>query len=491
MLDPMIALDREAVRRRGFPEFVKRAWEHVEPAKLEWNWHIDEMAKHAQALVEQRITELVTNVPPGHSKSTVLSVLWQPWSWIERPWLRWFTGSYDGSLALRDAKKSFELLTDPWFCARWGQIITQTDQPMGHYVNTAKGLRFSSSVAGKAIGRHFHGIHVDDPVKPLTAQTDTQAVGAQLLQANEWWTGTMATRIADPKYLFRSVVMQRLHEQDLSRHCIDKGYTHLCLPMHFDPDRACITSVGGDRRTVKGEVLHPDRFPPTELAKLIDALGDHAEAQLEQQPAPPGGRLFKRETFQRFTLQQYAQDHGFSVLSLDCAFKDKPENDWVAAEIWNRINGKFCCFDSVLSHVDLDGTVQLVLALLARHKVNAILVEEKANGAAVISTLRNRIRLSNVLALNPLTSKYARAQAANVYYQASSVFHLEGAPWLERKENNLAHFPKARHDDDTDATTQALIYLVDNAGQDFEAAMRAWNGEASGGGLLQRHYKLG
>jgi len=99
----------------------------------------------------------------------------------------------------------------------------------------------------------------------------------------------------------------------------------------------------------------------------------------------------------------------------------------------------------------------------------AVLVEDKANGPEVIKALRKR--LSNVVALDPKTSKPARAQAANTHYAAHSVHHLQDAPWLGRKEQNLKHFPKAKNDDDVDATTQAVLWLSENDVSDFASLM--------------------
>jgi predicted phage terminase large subunit-like protein len=490
-------IDRELVRRRGFFEFIKLAWPIVEPAPYSDNWHIEEVARHCQAVTERRIRELVVNVPPGTSKSLVVSVLWHPWSWIVDPTLRYIFASFDPTLALNHAEKAFNLLTSQWFCERWGNLLKPGgSHAMGEYDSAAGGFRFSTSVGGKGTGRHCHVRVADDPIKPLDVEGTTKAVSAVLETTNGWWKNTMASRRADPSNFASVMVMQRLHESDPSAECVRDGYEHLCLPMRFVPDRASRTTVGGDRRTTEGELLDKRRFPEAAVADIEKSMGGRdgpiASAQLQQAPAPPGGLIFKEETFKHFYSNEAPFNRAFTCLSVDCAFKDATANSNVAIEVWGATDAKFHCYDSVSEHLSFTGTLTAVEAVIARYpEVNAILIEEKANGAAIIELLRKRF--SNVVALIPKTSKLARAHAANVYYQAGSVHHLEGADWLGRKETSLKHFPKGRRNDDVDTTTQAVLWLAEQSMADFSAAMREFRREQASGQVASdwsRHFLL-
>jgi predicted phage terminase large subunit-like protein len=333
-------------------------------------------------------------------------------------------------------------------------------------------------VKGKGTGRHVHTVLVDDPIKPLDAIRSQGVDSAELNIVKSWWRSTIPTRRADPEKFSRVVVMQRLHEDDLAGVCLDeKTFEHLSLPMRFDPAHACKY----DLRTCSGELLFPSRFPESAVADLEKQLGGagsiDAEAQLQQNPSPPGGSTFKAEHFKRFTLDSVSYESTFSVLSVDAAFKDEAISSDVALEVWGRLGPNSYCFESVSDNLDIDGTLDACRLLLARFKVNAILIEDKANGPAIISILRKR--LPNVIAVNPRASKEARAMAASVFYKAGSVYHLNGAAWLPRKENNLIKFPRGRKNDDVDATSQALLYLEDCGNVDFLAAMESFSAEKS------------
>jgi phage terminase large subunit-like protein len=495
-VNPRAVLDKELIKRRGFYEFAKRAWHVVETINYVDNWHIEEVCNHCQAVTEGRVVDLLINIPPGMTKSTIVSVLWPAWSWTVRPELRYITSSFDLSLALRDAEKMFNLLKSQWWLDRWGTILKPSaTYAMGDYENIHGGFRFSTSVGGKGTGRHGHVRLVDDPNKPTDAEGATKTVGARLMNANRWWRGTMASRRVDASDFASVVVMQRIHENDLSQQCIEDGYTHLNLPMHYDPDRRCATVVGGDRRTEKGELLNPKRFDADAVAKLEKDLGAQvAASQLEQAPTPAGGLLFKKDTFQRAPLSLYPFGDCYSVLSIDCAFKDKPSSDDVGHEIWGSLGTQFFCYYSTANKADLQGTIDIAKRILQDWFVNAVIVEDKANGPEVIKALRKDF--PNIIALDPKTPKPARAQAANILYQSSSVFHIEGE-WTDKKEAELLAFPRGAQDATVDTTAQALLFLEANSPAEFLRAMTALESELSGleqkaleDTKFNRHYRI-
>jgi len=493
-----VKLDREQIKRNGFYTFAKRAWPVVESAPLQDGWYLKETCNALQAVTQGRIKDMVINMPPGTAKSTIVSVLWPAWSWLEKPFWRFIFGSYDPGLAYRDAEKMFKLVASPWYVQRWGTFFTGniSSFKIGEFYNRFGGMRYSTSVGSSGTGRHGHVRAVDDPNKAADAEGGSRAVSAALEKSNVWWRGTMGARTVDWRNFISLVSMQRLHENDLSQQCLaEDGYKHWCLPLEFEPERACILLddqgelVARDQRTQQNEVLHPARFDAEAVLRLKKRLGElNYAGQAQQRPAPKGGLLFKRESFQYFRLADMPLSATFSCLSIDCTFKDQSTNDFVALEILGKKAAQFFVYDSVLEHADLENTIRLALQMLKKwERINAVLVEGKANGPEVIKALRKV--LPNVLEINPKSSKYERAQATNIYYQAGSVFHLEGASWLDRKELNLEQFPKGRNDDDVDSTTQGLLWLDESSSVDFSSAMSRFKQELQAG-AFSRHYSV-
>lgn len=284
--------------RRSLAEFVRQAWHVVEPGlDLAWNWHIDAICQHLEAVTDGRIKRLLINVPPGHMKSLIVSVFWPAWVWLKRPEWRGLFSSYAMDLAIRDSGRCRDLVMSDWyrdtFNPGWELKGNQNTKTL--FENTQNGSRFSLSVGSKATGFRGNCVVCDDP---LNAKEQDSAAARK--EAITWWDRTMSSRLNDMRSGTRVIIMQRLHVEDLSGHVLERGgYDHLCLPSEFDPERRKTTSIGWtDPRTEPGELLFPELFPQEVLDTARTELGELDFAgQHQQTPFPVGGAMFKREWF--------------------------------------------------------------------------------------------------------------------------------------------------------------------------------------------------
>ena len=164
------AADREWVRRRGLREFVRRAWPEVEPTPLVWGWHMDAVCEHLEAVARDEITALVINLPPGCSKSLLVSTLWPAWVWTLNPGFRWIAASYDRLVAQRDARRHRELVAGDWWAARWPEVSipegAAASTAVGYFANSAGGSRYTTTVRGSVTGQHADAQVIDDPHDP-------------------------------------------------------------------------------------------------------------------------------------------------------------------------------------------------------------------------------------------------------------------------------------------------------------------------------------
>ena len=476
--------------RDNLHEYVRQAWPIVEPATpFMDNWHIGLICEYLQAVTDLQIQNLIINVPPRHMKSLLVSVFWPTWSWIKTPQLRWLTGSYAEKLATRDALKSRRILLSPWYRTAFGHIFTlTTDQNTKHrYENDKTGYRLAFSFNAAVTGEGADILIVDDPLKAQDA--NSQVIRTQV---NEIFDTTLTTRANDPRTVRRVIIMQRLHQDDLTGHLLDRlsndlqpAYEHLCLPTEYEPHRF-FSSIGHqDPRTTPGELLWPARFGQKENAAALLDLGARAYAgQHAQRPAPLAGNIFQVEWWQaRNRLNPEPETVIARWLSWDTAFKDSEQNDTSALIVLELLND-YRVFLRHASWYRLQFP-QLVSTLLteAQHwnlddKLRGIVIEDKASGISLLQTLRQSAppEITGLLrSFDPnQVSKAVRARLASLWCERGRVILPQPSseyPWLYDFEDLLYRFPSAKIDDPIDSFTQAILFLENLIAEGYHATL--------------------
>jgi len=205
----------------------------VEPATdYKDGWHIKAICDHLQAVTDGRIRDLLINVPPRHMKSLCVSVFWPTWVWTRKPGVRWLFVSYAQRLSTRDSLKRRRLIQSPWYQKNWGPLyrLTGDQNEKTRFENSATGYCLATSVDGTNTGEGADVIVCDDPHNVRERESEVQRENV-----TTWWDEVMSTRLNDPNTGARVIVMQRVHEGDLSGHVLNKGgWDHLCLPAEYE-----------------------------------------------------------------------------------------------------------------------------------------------------------------------------------------------------------------------------------------------------------------
>lgn len=484
--------DRAYVAKAGLHGLVKVAWSQVDPARFLDNWHIGLVCEHLEAQSRFELPELVINVPPGCSKSLLVNVFWPVWDWIAvNPSSKWIYGSYDQSLVgQRDGGRILNLLHSTWFKERWGDILKSSVSSASNFDTGNGGFRFATSPGGKGLGRHADHVVCDDPIKPQDTLGAAAVTKRAIRKVSDWWANNMSLRQTDPTRHTRTIIMQRLHRDDLAGEMIDKGYTVLRLPMRAE-ERPCVTSIGRDPRK-PGELLFPKRFPADVVAKNEKTLGPRgAAAQYDQKPQADGGNIFNRAWYkfwgvgrepctcdaclrEGFSQHDTGRDcvplpeSGWDVQSWDLSFKGEDTSDFVSAGAWRAYGGNFYLFDLLNDRLDFAETKAAMIRW--KDKAETRIIEDKANGPAIESELGSAVAIELV---NPKGGKVARAHAVTPAFAAGEVYFPAEHPLLYALLNQLEGFPLAANDDMVDSLTQAITYLRgdSNAGM-FDAMGR-------------------
>jgi predicted phage terminase large subunit-like protein len=461
-----------------FGVFVTAAWPVIEPVtSFVPNWHIDAVCDYLQAASRGEIDRLLINIPPRHMKSILVSVMWPAWIWTHSPHVRFLSASYGASLAERDAVRSRDLIRSGWYQQRWPQVELKGDvNRVSRYENTATGQRVATSVGGEATGEGGDVIIVDDPHKAEEAMLD-----AARSRVIDWHDGTLGHRFNNPKTGVEVVVMQRLHERDLSGHLLEQGgWTHLCLPARYELSHPFVWP--GDPRSKAGELLWPRHFPERELSRLERTMTSfRAAGQLQQRPAALEGELLKRAWWS-FYDPSWLNDNQLGrlpkfqaiVASWDTAFKDKTTSDYVVGQVWGIYKADRYLLYSFRQQANLQATKD---AMRATHgwvqrrwpsRPHYVLIEKSANGVEILAELKREI--PGVLAVSVSTDKITRAIAAAATLESGNVFlpgradpgsasGYSAAAWVAALIEEAATFPNGRNDDQVDAYSQAINWV--------------------------------
>ena len=258
------------------------------------------------------------------------------------------------------------------------------------------------------------------------------------------------------------VICQRLHEQDLVGHLMEKEpdeWLLVKIPMEAEEEETYVFPTSGEAYVrPKGDTLCPDRFPPDWIAAEKKRSRIWA-GQYQQRPAPAEGFIWQPEWFQHYEPEN-PPDPGFQCISVDCAFKSKKENDLVAVQCWGSEGPNRWLLDRDTSHKSYVQTIEAVRKMRESHpRVSVILVEEAANGFAVIKQLGEEF--PGVIGVQAEGKKESRAHAASADFESGNVFfpNPDKVGWVTKLEELFCNFNgegSVEHDDDIDATSQFL-----------------------------------
>lgn len=465
------------VKQLSLRDFVREGWSLLEPVStLIWNWHLDLICDYLTLVRDGKfrtrhpeLEGIIFNVPPRTMKSLLISVFFPIWAWATKPSLRFMFVSYSEKLSTQHSILRRSLIESEWYKKDWGsQFSISRDQNVkSHYENSARGAMFSTGMQSTATGMGGDILIFDDPLNPEQAisQVEREAVNLR-------FDTTFRSRINDPATGVKIIIMQRLHELDLTGHVLAREssrWKHVSLPAIAEKDEESRHLSDGTHLAARkaGDLLWAARLPQSFLDSQRVGMGSWAfNGQYQQRPAPLDGGIIKRQ-WVRF-YRQLPEKFEFMVQSWDCTFSGGHDNDFVAGQVWARSAGKYFMLPyRTYERLDFGPTMAAIKSCHAKFpQAHAVLIEDKANGPAIISELQKEI--PGVVAVNPEGGKLARAQATAPLWEAGSIElpdpQVFGITWMEDYLHNMCAFPKAAHDDDVDATSQALIYMRSRLG---------------------------
>lgn len=432
-----------------------------------------ELDAFLQAVIEQKSPRLMLTMPPRMGKSEIASRRFPAYALGRYPDLSIIATSYSSDLAARMNRDVQRVIDDDIY----GKLFPETSlygknvrtAAQGTYIRNSDifeivghaGTYRSSGVGGGITGMGADIAIIDDPIK------DRMSADSPTIRQNiwEWYTSVLYTRLAPGGGII--IINTRWHTDDLSGRLLAEEASG-------DGDKWRVVNFpaiaeADEPHRKRGEALHPERYPLEQLLKIKAAIGTRDwDALYQQHPTPEGGTIFHEEWLKFWLPKDLPQSFNTVVLSWDMTFKEGDHSDFVVGQAWGKSGGDFYLLDQVRGRWGFTETMEQ-FKLLAAKFPNATrkLVEDKANGPAVIDSLKHHI--SGIIPIEPDGSKVARAHAVTALFEAGNVYipHPSVCPWVKEYMTELTQFPSVAHDDQVDATTQALRYIDKKKGLSF------------------------
>jgi predicted phage terminase large subunit-like protein len=450
--------------------FARKAWPIIKPGKLKWSWHHDLICEYLQLARERVIKRLIINVPPRTTKSTLTSVCFPAWCWATEPSLSFIVASHNMDLSTEFAVLRRNLLTNAWYQRMWPKMVTfATDQNRKEqYENLARGQMLATSMtAGSVHGKGADFLLIDDPISPTSSYSDVEREAV-----NRDFDSVFRSRLNDPEQGGIIIIMQRLHEEDLSGHVLmtePSRWTHLRLPMVSPEEERIVFPVSG-RVVVRkpGGLLHETRFSHEWCEREEAGIGSYAwSGQYQQAPSPAQGGIIKKSWWRFYVRPGVSKPEGCLVLpekfdevamAWDLSFKNTQTSDFVCGGVWGRVGAMKYLLDIFWERADFVQTKRAVRNLSEKWPAAySKWIESAANGPAIVAELQTEI--SGLIAVPPIGTKEARLHAASPDVEAGNVVlpHPSMVPWVHRFiEECAAACCGGKHDDAADMLALAI-----------------------------------
>lgn len=456
--DDFDLIDKELCQR-SLAEYVKQAWHVLEPSQpYIHGWHIDAVCEHLEAVTNGDINRLLINIIPGGMKSLLVNVFWPCWEWTckGKPETRIISASHEQSLAVRDTLKMRRLITSDWSQNKWPIKLMGDQNQKTSFENDSTGFRQACAVSSMT-GRRGDRVLWDDPLSVEGALSDVhRATSLRVFQE------TLPTRLNSPKHSAIVIVMQRLHEQDVSGYIIesDLGYEHLMLPMEFEPERKCYTSIGfEDPRKKEGDLLFEERFPREVVDRDKKVMGAMAVAgQFQQRPAPRGGGFFE------WDKMVIVGDHPKitqTVRYWDKAGSDGTGDYTAGVKIGLGVDKVWYILHVVRGQWAAPKRERVIRSTAETDGKNTHIWVEQEGGSggkeSAESTIRNLAGFV-VKAERPTGEKAIRAEPYSVQIEAGNVRIVKG-DWNQAFIDEHKTFPVGKNDDQIDGASGAFNKL--------------------------------
>lgn len=400
---------------------------------------------------------IIFQAPPQHGKSEIVSRKLPAYLLGKFPDWRIAAASYANTLAGAMSLDVRRNLVEPehqrLFPVPLEKRKYSVDRNGEFSSPSGKGGYIGDGIGGGFTGRPADIFIIDDPIKNSEeALSETTKLGHK-----NWYQTVCKTRLS--KNSGQIIMATSWAEDDLpafvaDMHRGDKRLTILRFPAINEPGE-----TGYDPKLPRGALV-PELHPIEQLREFKSEMSDYWWSAIYQQsPKPVGGNVFKEIGIQHYLPKDLPTKFDKIISSWDCTFKDTDGTDYVVGQVWGKKGANSYLLAQRRDRMSFTRTCVEVKEQYTEYRPRPILIEDKANGPAVIDTLKAKV--PGILPVEPDGSKLARAHAITAYWEAGNIYlpHKDIAPWIVDFVSEITSFPASANDDQVDGMTQAIRHL--------------------------------
>ncbi|MBU3591194.1 phage terminase large subunit [Polynucleobacter sp. 78F-HAINBA] len=415
---------------------------------------------------------LLICLPPRSLKSHSTSVCFVAWILAHNPSAKIICASYAQQLAEKLALDTRKLMQSAQYQSLFATRLNPHKSALHDFETTQSGGRRATSVGGALTGLGADFILVDDPTKIEDLFSEVMRNGT-----NNWFDGTLRSRLNDKVNGCIIVIMQRAHQDDLVGHLLarDPDWKLLSLPAIAECDEHYLIQTPYGTKTFsrkEGEALHPEREPLSSLLKTREQTGSYYfSSQYQQNPTPVEGAMIKADWLMRFDLAA-PPPPGYSQIlqSWDTAHKSGELNDYSVCTTWRIVGDHYYLLHVLRQKLEYPQLKQKIISMAQEYKPKEVVIEDKSSGIALIQDLSELRRFKLVPYTPPAgTDKTMRLFTQTDLFENGRILLPTQAPWLAEYEKELLSFPGSKFDDQVDSTTQALAHIREGS-----KTLRTW-----------------
>lgn len=448
--------------RRSLYTFVKTFWHVVATEKAVMNWHIEYICEEVQKVLirminrEEKQYDLIINVPPGSTKSTIVTQMANAWIWTIDQSIRVMTGSFSATLAADHSSKTRDILQSDLYRQLFPYLRLKDDQnAKSHYKTTKNGERYAIGIYGAVTGFHFHVQIIDDPINPKESLNEDKRA-----KAVSFFTDTLPSRKVNKKITPLILIMQRLHTEDPTGYIIKNrdNVKHISIP-------AEITSKVKPKpleleKYYKDGLMDVVRMPRETLDEAKKEMGSMSyNGQMMQEPVDPSGNLLKLDWFDVVPVHELPKGllNNIKDFNGDTATKDKSSNDPSAILAYTFYNNDLWLIDWVNKRMEFPELIEEIKDFVTDlgHKQSKVYIEPKSSGSSVVQQLRRFSGLNIMEYKMEAGDKIQRLNACIPYCEARRIKLVKGY-WNQEFLDQCTMFPRHKHDEAIDNLTMAI-----------------------------------